>query len=35
MWRGLDSLIREYLSGITLQKIVDDESPVAADSYTI
>ncbi len=35
MWRGLDSLIREYLSGITLQKIVDDESPVAADSYAI
>lgn len=35
MWRGLDNLIKKYLSGISLQKIVDDESPVAADSYAI
>ncbi|NPD31263.1 Rrf2 family transcriptional regulator [Eggerthellaceae bacterium zg-1084] len=35
MWRGFDRVVCEYLSGITLQQIFDEHSPVAADSYTI
>lgn len=35
LWRGLDDTVRDYLSGISLQDIVDRESPIAADSYSI
>lgn len=35
MWRGLDEVVHNYLSGITLQEIVDRESALAADSYSI
>ncbi len=35
VWQGLYKVIREYLDGISLQDIIDKESPVAADSYSI
>ena len=35
VWRGLDKLIKDYLSGITLQDILDKASSVASDSYSI
>ena len=35
VWKGLNTLIKDYLSGITLQDILDKASPVAADSYSI
>lgn len=35
LWRGLDDTVHDYLSGISLQDIVDRESPIAADSYSI
>lgn len=35
VWRGLQRVITEYLSGISLQDIVDKSSAVAADSYSI
>lgn len=35
VWRGLDKLIKDYLSGITLQDILDKVSSVASDSYSI
>ncbi|MEE8721596.1 MAG: Rrf2 family transcriptional regulator [Eggerthellaceae bacterium] len=35
MWRGLDRVVHDYLAGITLQQIVDRESAIAADSYSI
>ena len=35
VWRGLDKLIKDYLSGITLQDILDNASSVASDSYSI
>ena len=35
VWKGLDKLIKDYLSGITLQDILDKASSVASDSYSI
>ena len=35
VWKGLDKLIKDYLSGITLQDILNQASSVAADSYSI
>lgn len=35
VWRGLDKLIKDYLSGITLQDILDKASSVASDCYSI
>lgn len=35
VWRGLDKLIKDYLSGITLQDILDKASSVASDTYSI
>ena len=35
VWKGLDNLIKDYLSGITLQDILNQASSVAADSYSI
>ncbi|MBQ3302640.1 MAG: Rrf2 family transcriptional regulator [Eggerthellaceae bacterium] len=35
MWKGLERVMREYLEGITLQQIIDRESAIAADSYSI
>ena len=35
MWKGLDAAIRDYLEGISLQDIIDRESLIAADSYSI
>lgn len=35
VWKGLDKLIKDYLSGITLQDILDKASSVASDCYSI
>jgi len=35
MWKGLERTVREYLTAITLQDIIDRESAIAADSYSI
>ena len=35
MWKGLYDVMRDYLTGITLQDIIDRESAIAADSYSI
>lgn len=35
VWKGLNDLVNDYLAGITLQEVVDRESVVAADSYSI
>ena len=35
VWRGLEKINKDYLSGITLQDILDKASSVASDSYSI
>ena len=35
MWKGLYDVMRDYLTGVTLQDIIDRESAIAADSYSI
>lgn len=35
VWRGLHDLIVEYLSGISLQDVIDRSNTLAIDSYSI
>lgn len=35
VWRGLHALIKDYLSGISLQDVVDCSTELAVDSYSI
>jgi Rrf2 family protein len=35
IWRGLEKVIRDYLDGITLQDIIDNNKGLGADEYFI
>ena len=35
VWQGLDRAVRDYLSGITLQMLLDTQQSRAADDYVI
>ncbi len=35
IWQGLNKVINEYLDGITLQDILDQQAQCAADNYVI
>lgn len=35
VWKGLNRVVHEYLGGVSLQDIVDNDSSAAADNYSI
>ena len=35
VWKGLHELVKNYLSGISLQDVIDRSNQLAIDSYSI